>query len=110
MGADMNSDTVKVYDPPLCCSTGICGPSVDPELVRFAADLQWLQSRGVSVERFNLAQQPGDFVDNPTILALMRAEEASCLPVVMVGDTVIAKQAYPSRDELSAHLHLAEEA
>ena len=49
---------VRVFDPAMCCSTGICGPSVDPELVRFAADLDWLKSQGVSVERFNLSQQP----------------------------------------------------
>lgn len=50
---------VRVFDPAMCCSTGICGPSVDPQLVRFAADLDWLKGQGVSVERFNLSQQPG---------------------------------------------------
>jgi len=30
---------IQVLDPPRCCSTGVCGPNVDPELVRFAADL-----------------------------------------------------------------------
>jgi len=47
--------TLKIYDPPMCCSTGVCGPEVDPALVRFAADLKWLESQGVVVERFNLA-------------------------------------------------------
>lgn len=106
----MSAKSVKVYDPALCCSTGVCGPSVDPELVRFAADLQWLESRGVLVERFNLAQQPGAFVENPTILALMRSEEATCLPVVFVGEEIVSKQAYPSRDVLIASLGLAEDA
>ena len=47
---------VRVFDPAMCCSTGICGPSVDPKLARFAADLDWLKSQGISVERFNLSQ------------------------------------------------------
>ncbi len=55
------SVTIRVFDPPMCCSTGVCGPSVDPELVRFAADVDWLEKQGVKVERFNLAQQPGAF-------------------------------------------------
>jgi hypothetical protein len=42
---------IEVYDPAMCCSTGVCGPSVDPQLVRFSADLEWLKSQGVSVER-----------------------------------------------------------
>jgi hypothetical protein len=42
----------------MCCSTGVCGPGVDPQLARFAADVAWLQGQGVTVERFNLAQQP----------------------------------------------------
>ncbi len=47
---------VQVFDPPMCCSTGVCGPQVDPALVRFAADLEWLKASGVEVERFNLSQ------------------------------------------------------
>ena len=45
---------VQVFDPAMCCSTGVCGPSVDPVLPRFAADLEWLKSKGVQVERYNL--------------------------------------------------------
>lgn len=53
--------SVKVFDPAMCCSTGVCGPSVDPKLVRFAADLDWLRSKEAGVERYNLAQQPAAF-------------------------------------------------
>ncbi len=49
---------LQVFDPAMCCSTGVCGPSVDPTLPRFAADLEWLQSKGVQVERYNLARDP----------------------------------------------------
>jgi SAM-dependent methyltransferase len=55
---------IEVYDKPMCCSTGVCGPKVDPVLPRFAADLEWLKSQGHRVERFNLAQQPEAFVRN----------------------------------------------
>ena len=53
--------TIQVYDKPMCCSTGVCGPQVDPVLPRFAADLAWLKSQGHQVERFNLAQHDGLF-------------------------------------------------
>jgi hypothetical protein len=48
---------IQIFDPAMCCSTGVCGPSVDPELVRFAADLDWLARQGVEVERYNLYNQ-----------------------------------------------------
>ncbi|HTN04894.1 MAG TPA: arsenic metallochaperone ArsD family protein, partial [Planctomycetaceae bacterium] len=58
---------VQIYDKPMCCSTGVCGPQVDPVLPRFAADLDWLKSQGHQVERFNLAQQPDAFIANPDV-------------------------------------------
>ena len=56
----------------MCCSTGVCGPQVDPALVRFAADLEWLKANGVEVERFNLSQEPAAFVGNPVVAQAIR--------------------------------------
>lgn len=93
--------TIRVFDPAMCCSTGVCGPSVEPELARFAADVDWLQKQGVSVERFNLSQQPGAFAETPAVKeALARGVEV--LPLVMVGDRVAVEGAYPSRETLAA--------
>jgi len=55
---------IEVYDPPMCCSSGVCGPRVDPVLPRFAGDLKWLQEQGIEVARHNLAQQPLAFANN----------------------------------------------
>lgn len=52
---------VEVFDPPMCCSSGVCGPSVDPALARFSSDLHWLANQRIAVERHNLAQQPRAF-------------------------------------------------
>ncbi|MCA9679384.1 MAG: arsenite efflux transporter metallochaperone ArsD [Kofleriaceae bacterium] len=93
--------TIRVFDPAMCCSTGICGPSVDPELVRFAADVDWLVQQGVAVERFNLSQQPGAFATTPVVKeALERGTEV--LPLILVGDRIAVEGAYPSRDTLAA--------
>jgi hypothetical protein len=74
---------------------------VDPDLARFAADLDWLQKQGVTVERFNLSQQPGAFADTPAVKeALGRGTEV--LPLVLVGDRIAVEGAYPSRETLAA--------
>lgn len=95
------SPTLRVFDPAMCCSTGVCGPSVDPELARFAADVAWLEAQGVVVERYNLAQTPAAFAETAVVReALERGTDV--LPLVLVGDRVAVEGAYPSRETLAA--------
>lgn len=92
---------LQVFDPAMCCSTGICGPQVDPVLPRFAEDFHWLATQGVAVERFNLAQQPKDFINNPIVKAALAAEGTACLPLILVNGVIASKGRYPERAELS---------
>lgn len=92
---------VQVFDPPMCCSTGVCGPQVDPALVRFAADLDWLRSRGVEVQRFNLSQEPAAFVGNPLVAGAMMGRD-DVLPLLLVDGRIAAQGRYPARDALAA--------
>lgn len=93
--------TVQIYDKPMCCSTGICGPDVDPVLPQFAADLDWLKGQGHQVERFNLAQQPQAFIENKAIHHLLSTEGTDCLPVIVLDGQIVSRKVYPSRDTLS---------
>jgi len=93
--------SVKVFDPAMCCSTGVCGPSVDPDLARFAADLDWLAGNGVSVERFNLAQQPDAFVAHGEVTQALRERGDQALPLILVDGRKVIEGAYPSRDQLA---------
>ena len=92
---------VQVFDPPMCCSTGVCGPEVDPSLARFAGDLEWLKERGAEVERFNLAQQPAAFAGNAAVAAALR-ERDDALPLILVDGKVAAQGSYPRREALAA--------
>jgi arsenite methyltransferase len=93
--------TVQVFDKPMCCSTGVCGPDVDPVLPRFAADLEWLKSQGHRVERFNLAQQPDAFLAHQEVLQQVSALGTDCLPIVVVDGRIVAGREYPTREQLS---------
>ena len=93
--------TIHVFDPAMCCSTGICGPAIDPQLARFAADLDWLKGQGVSVERFNLSQQPGAFAEDAAVKAALESGGEASLPVVKVDGEVKSSGRYPSRDTLA---------
>ena len=94
--------TIQVFDPPLCCATGVCGPEVDPRLVQFAADLDWLATRGVTIRRFNLAQEPMSFAENAAVKAMLDRSNGNELPAILVDGAVVASGRYPTRDELAA--------
>ena len=91
--------SIQVYDPPMCCSTGICGTEIDPALVRFAALLKQLAAAGVQVERYNLGQEPMAFVRNPAVKALLEAEGTEALPMMLLDGTMQIKGRYPTDAE-----------
>lgn len=91
---------IHVFDPPMCCASGVCGPAVDPDLTRFAADLDWLAAQGVPVDRFNLAQQPQAFVNHDLVRAALEQDGEACLPLVLADGRIVSRGAYPSREAL----------
>lgn len=96
--------TVQVFDPAMCCETGVCGPGVDPQLLALVRDLRWLTAQGVSVERYGLTRQPAEFVRNPRVAGLMQAFGDAALPTVLVNGLVRWYGRYPNRAELEAAL------
>ena len=94
--------TVTVYDPPMCCSTGICGTDVEQQLITFAADLDWLKSQGVTVRRINLSQEPTAFTMNEEINVLMQTSGGDDLPAILVDGQMVSKARYPDRKEMAA--------
>lgn len=94
--------TLQIYDPPMCCSTGLCGTEIDPALVSLAALLKQLSQRGIRVERYNLGQQPMAFVQNPTVKALLDSEGMEVLPLILIDGEVYRKGSYPTAAEREA--------
>ena len=92
---------LQVFDPAMCCSTGVCGPSVDPALPRFAADLEWLKSKGIEVERYNLAQEVAAFTSKLVVKQTLNSKGSKCLPLLLVDGTIVSEGAYPGREELA---------
>ena len=93
--------TLTIFDPAMCCSTGVCGPSVDPRLTHFAADLKWLSGEGVSVERFNLAQQPGAFANDSAVKEVLESRGEAGLPLIKVDGIIKSSGSYPTRQQLA---------
>jgi hypothetical protein len=97
---------IKIYDPAMCCSTGVCGPSVDPELVRIQETLRQIkkQAPAVKIERYGLSADPQAFVDNTAVAELLKNEGPQCLPLAFVDGMIFSKGRYPSNGQLQATL------
>ncbi len=85
----------------MCCSTGVCGPDVDTKLVQFAADLDWLKSEGVIIQRHNLSQNPAAFVENKLVQQTLTEKGEAALPLMLVNGKVAVTGRYPNRNELA---------
>jgi hypothetical protein len=97
----LKTQTLQVFDPAMCCSTGVCGPDVDTRLVQFAADLDWLKTQDVIVQRHNLSQNPGAFVQNPAVKSALTEKGENALPLILVNGKVAVTGRYPDRVELA---------
>jgi len=101
---------IQVFDPALCCSSGVCGAEVDQQLVDFAGDVNWLKEQGIQVERFNLAQQPLAFAENPTVKGFLERSGQEGLPLLLVDGQVALTGRYPKRAELARWAGVAQPA
>lgn len=99
--------TIQVFDPAMCCSSGVCGADVDETVVAFAADFAWAKEAGAGIERFNLAQQPAAFAGNAVVAAFLQRSGADALPLILVDGEVALAGRYPKRDELARWAGLA---
>jgi arsenite-transporting ATPase len=92
---------VEVYEPAMCCSTGLCTPNPDQALVDFAADVDWITSRGGVLERHNLVSDPESFLNNDTVKAFLQLEGQAGMPLVLVDGVTVLTGGYPKREQLA---------
>ena len=92
--------SIQIFDPALCCSSGVCGADVDQQLVTAAADIAWAKEQGLAIERFNLAQQPLAFAENAVVKGFLESSGADALPLILADGEIALAGRYPTRDEL----------
>ncbi|MBW6409105.1 arsenite efflux transporter metallochaperone ArsD [Clostridium weizhouense] len=98
-----------IFDPAMCCSTGVCGPSVNPELLRVATVLNTLKNKGIMVERHNLTSNPQIFVTNKIINEILMIKGVEALPIIMVNGKIVKMGSYPSNKEFCQLLNIPED-
>ena len=100
--------TMYIYEPALCCETGVCGVSVDPELLRISTVVNNLKKQDVKIQRYNLNSNPQAFIDNAEINQLIMKEGVEALPATVVDGRIVKTQAYPANGEIAKLLGIPE--
>lgn len=100
--------TIRIFDPTLCCPTGLCGVDINPELMRIAIVIDTLKKKGIIIERFNLRDHPQVYVSNKAVNEYLMTEP-DVLPITMLGDQVVLRRMYPTNQQLAEWLDIAED-
>jgi len=88
-----------IYEPAMCCSTGLCGVSVDPELLRISTTLNNLKKNGIHVERYNLTNAPQEFIKNKEVNEFINRNGVEELPLILIDNAIVMSGRYPSNEE-----------
>ena len=96
---------VELFDPPMCCPTGLCGPTLDQTLLDINEMILALQAEGLTVARYQMTGQPQAFLSNPDVMRLVREQQMAALPITAVRGQVVKVGAYPTLTEIKAHLN-----
>ena len=88
-----------IYDPPMCCSSGVCGPNPDQTLIEFQATVAELKKTGVEVERCLITQSPEKFKENPHVIKLIQEQQLKVLPITAVNGVIVKTGGYPTLAE-----------
>lgn len=97
---------ITIYEPAMCCSTGLCGVGVDPELLRISTVLNTLKKNGVEVQRFNLSNAPQEFVNNKAVNELINTKGVDELPVTVLDGQIVIAGRYPTNEEFVKLLNI----
>lgn len=95
-----NMKKIELYEPAMCCETGICGVEVDPMLLKMNSLIKTLQANGYDVDRYNLGQTPGKFVENVLVNELMQEKGIEVFPLLIIDGIIIKQGSYPNDDEI----------
>ncbi len=96
---------VEIFDPPMCCPTGMCGPTIDQTLLDLNEMVLALQAQGVVVARYQMTSHPNAFLNNPEVMKIVMEKQMEALPITVVHGKVIKTQNYPSLDEVNTYLN-----
>lgn len=93
---------VTILDPVLCCTSGLCGSTIDEALVQTSANVKWLRSLGHDVHRHSLSNDAVSFKDYPSAIEKIQHDGIESLPYILINNRLVLTGRYPEKAEWEA--------
>lgn len=92
--------TLEIFEPSMCCESGVCGPEPDKALIDLQNLILLLKKAGVETKRYAINQAPMAFVQNAVVSNFIKANGPGKLPLVLLDGEIIKSDGYPTLEEL----------
>ena len=92
---------IEIFDPAMCCPTGLCDTNISTELMRIAVVIETLKKQGITVTRHNLRDEPQVYVTNQVVNDYLQKYGAEALPITLVDGEVAVSKTYPTTRQMS---------
>lgn len=97
---------IQIFEPAMCCPTGVCGVGVDPELIRISAMINTIKKKGIEIDRFNLSNAPQEFLNNKEVKTIINQKGVDELPITLVDGEIVVTGRYPTNEEITKFLQI----
>lgn len=95
---------IEIFEPSMCCDSGVCGPKPDKALIDLQNLIQLLKKAGVETKRYAINQAPMVFVQNQAVSNFIKTNGPGKLPLVLLDGQIIKSESYPTLEELKEYI------
>ncbi len=92
-----------LYEPNLCCPTGVCGPNPDLALIALQDAIDKAKEHGIETERLQITSYPRRFTQNAEVMKLMQQQQLKALPITEIDGEIIKVGKYPTLEEIEKY-------
>lgn len=99
---------IEIYDPPMCCPSGLCGPDIDHALLDINEAILKVKKEfdgQIKIDRYLLSQQGPRFMQQSEVMKRLQTNGVEILPLTLVNGKVVKEKEYPTYDELVKYVN-----
>lgn len=95
-----------IYEGAMCCSTGVCGPEPNKELIELNEALKRLRNefKELNAVRASISFNLNLFLENQEISQLVKENGPGVLPITTINGKIIARKKYLTYSELKKEI------
>lgn len=90
---------IEIFEAAGCCATS--SVVVSDEAVKWSASAEWAKKNGVDIQRYSLAKNPQQFLNNPVIKEFLNTSGMESLPITLLDGKLVMAGKLPTREDIA---------